>query len=205
MTLKGESTRETILEKGEALILSKGFGGASLNDILKETGVTKGAFFYHFKNKDDMALAILDRYLENDLDAFDGFSKTAGKLADDPLQEALIFLKLFEDYLEGLGAPPPGCILASYTYEQNLLDLGVREKVRAAFMTWSKYYESKFEALIAWKKPALEVTPKDLSETIMAILEGGFLIARSYNDKGLTIRLSGQFRNYLKLLFDEKS
>lgn len=203
MTEKGESTRTKILEVGEAMILEKGFAGTSLNDILKAAGMTKGAFFHHFKNKDEMSLAILDNYINKDLSAFVTFSGKAEKLADDPLQETLIFLKLFEESLEALDTPPPGCVLASYTYEQGLLELGVQRRVREAFEDWSKYYEEKFEKLIAWRQPKIPVSVKDLSETIMAIVEGGFLIARSYEDKTLTIRLSTQFRNYLKLLFEK--
>lgn len=202
MTEKGESTRNKILDVGEAMILEKGFAGTSLNDVLQAAEMTKGAFFYHFKNKDEMARAILDNYINKDLAAFEGFSEKAEKLAEDPLQETLIFLKLFEEYLVGLDAPPPGCVLASYTYEQSLLELGVQTRVREAFETWSAYYEQKFEKLIAWRNPKIPVTARDLSETIMAIVEGGFLISRSYNDKTLTIRLSKQFRNYLKLLFE---
>lgn len=203
LTKKGESTRQKLLEVGEALILERGYGGTSLNDILNETGLTKGAFFHYFKNKDELALAVLDNYLAEDLAAFEDFTATSEKLADNPLQEILIFLKLFEEYLESLDAPPPGCVLAAYTYEHTLLDKKVRQRVTVSFKEWQGYYENKVEKLIAWRKPKIDVTVTDLAQTIMAILQGGFLISRAYSDKTMTIRLSAQYRNYLNLLFGE--
>lgn len=203
MTKKGESTREKILISGEKLILERGFSGTSLNDILEAAGLTKGAFFHHYNSKDEMALAVLERYMKNDLGAFEEFSRKAAILAEDPLQESLIFLKLFEEHLARLDAPPPGCVMASYTYESELFDLGVQNLVKEAFRRWSFYYEEKFEKLLAWRKPNAPVTALELSLMIIAIIEGGFLISRSYQDKTMTIRLSAQFRNYLKLLFEK--
>ena len=48
---KGETTRDRILEAAQTLILEKGYSGATLDDILRATKMTKGAFFHHFKGK----------------------------------------------------------------------------------------------------------------------------------------------------------
>ena len=200
---KGESTREKILSVAEVMILERGFSGTSLNDIVAGSGLTKGAFFHHFSGKDELAAAVVKRYTHKDLSRFEAFSKQAAKLADDPLQEVMIFLKLFEDFLEELNAPPSGCVFATYTYEKQLFNMGIQNLVTDGFKGWSKYYEVKFRKLLKARKPKTPVTAKDLAEMIMAIIEGGFVISRSYSDKTLTIRLSKQFRNYLKLLFED--
>ena len=57
---KGPATRHTILEKAFELIYTKGYQATSIDDIIATTKVTKGAFFYHFKTKDEMGLAIID-------------------------------------------------------------------------------------------------------------------------------------------------
>ncbi|MEE8295793.1 MAG: TetR/AcrR family transcriptional regulator [Sphingomonadales bacterium] len=202
MVKKGESTREKILSVAEGLILARGFSGTSLNDIVAESGLTKGAFFHHFSSKNDLAAAVVERYTKKDLDRFEDFSKQAERLADDPLQEVMIFLKLFEEFLKNLNAPPAGCVFATYTYEKQLFNMGIQELVVDGFRAWSKYYEDKFKKLLKARKPKTPVSAMDLAEMIMAIVEGGFVISRSYGDKTLTIRLSKQFRNYLKLLFE---
>ncbi|WP_288444553.1 TetR/AcrR family transcriptional regulator [uncultured Chryseobacterium sp.] len=56
---KSEETRLTILQKAFELIYVKGFQTTSIDEIIATTQVTKGAFYYHFKTKDDMGLAII--------------------------------------------------------------------------------------------------------------------------------------------------
>lgn len=56
---KSEATRLTILQKAFELIYVKGFQTTSIDEIIATTQVTKGAFYYHFKTKDEMGLAII--------------------------------------------------------------------------------------------------------------------------------------------------
>ncbi|WP_294669694.1 TetR/AcrR family transcriptional regulator [uncultured Fluviicola sp.] len=61
---KAAATRLTILQKAFELIYVKGYQTTSIDDILATTQVTKGAFYYHFKNKDEMGLAIINEILK---------------------------------------------------------------------------------------------------------------------------------------------
>jgi len=66
---KAEATRLNILQKSFELIYTKGYQTTSLDDILATTGVTKGAFYYHFKNKDEMGVAIIEELLKPTFEA----------------------------------------------------------------------------------------------------------------------------------------
>ncbi|ANI89759.1 TetR family transcriptional regulator [Arachidicoccus ginsenosidimutans] len=61
---KAEVTRLTILQKAFELIYVKGYQTTSIDDIIATTKVTKGAFYYHFKTKDEMGLAIINEILK---------------------------------------------------------------------------------------------------------------------------------------------
>ncbi|WP_410219795.1 TetR/AcrR family transcriptional regulator [Pedobacter sp.] len=61
---KAEATRLNILQKSFELIYARGYQNASIDDILATTQVTKGAFYYHFKNKDEMGLAIINELMK---------------------------------------------------------------------------------------------------------------------------------------------
>lgn len=61
---KAEATRLTILQKAFELIYVKGYQTTSIDDIIATTQVTKGAFYYHFKTKDEMGLAIINEILK---------------------------------------------------------------------------------------------------------------------------------------------
>jgi AcrR family transcriptional regulator len=57
---RAEQTRNAILEAAASRFDEVGFLGASLSDILTEAGVTKGALYFHFKSKEDLADALID-------------------------------------------------------------------------------------------------------------------------------------------------
>lgn len=60
---KSQETRLNILQKAFDLIYTKGYQTTSVDEIIATTQVTKGAFYYHFKTKDEMGLAILNELL----------------------------------------------------------------------------------------------------------------------------------------------
>ena len=97
MAERGRNTKGRILDTAQSLVLEKGFSGTSIDDILKTAGVTKGAFFHHFRSKADLARTLVERFAENDFALFDAWDRRADALADDPYQALLIFLKLFEE------------------------------------------------------------------------------------------------------------
>ena len=61
---KADATRLLILQKAFELIYVKGYQTTSIDDIIATTQVTKGAFYYHFKTKDAMGLAIINEILK---------------------------------------------------------------------------------------------------------------------------------------------
>lgn len=61
---KASTTRHTILEKAFEIIYTKGYQTTSIDEIIATTKVTKGAFYYHFKTKDEMGLAIISEILK---------------------------------------------------------------------------------------------------------------------------------------------
>ncbi|MCP1995910.1 TetR/AcrR family transcriptional regulator [Flavobacterium sp. HSC-61S13] len=61
---KANITRLNILHKAYELIYINGYQTTSIDDILATTQVTKGAFYYHFKSKDEMGIAIIQEILQ---------------------------------------------------------------------------------------------------------------------------------------------
>lgn len=60
---KGAQTRQTILRVAFEQIYANGYNATSIDEILKKTHVTKGSFFHHFKNKEEMGLAVITEVL----------------------------------------------------------------------------------------------------------------------------------------------
>lgn len=59
---KAEERRNEILEAADELFAQKGFDGTSTNDILEKVGIARGTLYYHFKSKEDIMDALIERY-----------------------------------------------------------------------------------------------------------------------------------------------
>lgn len=203
MATKGQDTKEQILANAEALLLERGFTGTSIDEILLATGITKGAFFYHFKSKAELARALVERYAARDYELFQKLSERADELSDDPLQSMLIFLKLFEEFIEARNEPPAGCVFASYMYESQQFDTAIKEFIAKSFKEWGAIYERRIERIIEKYPPKIEINPTEMAETIMCIIEGGFILSKSLQDVELLARTTRHFRRYLQLIFEQ--
>jgi AcrR family transcriptional regulator len=94
---KGGDTRERILEVAEAAVLEKGFAATSIEELIAAVGITKSGFFYHFKDKNELAKALLVRYVEREDALFDDLFRRADDLNEDPLHGFLVGLKMMSE------------------------------------------------------------------------------------------------------------
>jgi AcrR family transcriptional regulator len=59
---EAEERRNEILDAADKLFGQKGFDGTSTNDILEKVGIARGTLYYHFKSKEDIVDALIERY-----------------------------------------------------------------------------------------------------------------------------------------------
>lgn len=64
MQQRSEETKTKILEAALRLFSTRGYNAASVDDICREAGISKGAFYHHFKSKQALFLALLDGWLK---------------------------------------------------------------------------------------------------------------------------------------------
>lgn len=110
---KAEATRLSILQKSFDLIYAKGYQNTSIDDILATTKVTKGAFYYHFRNKDEMGIAIINELLKPTLTSgFNDLLKN-NKNPLDGIYELINDLLMKNDFLK----VEYGCPASNFTQE----------------------------------------------------------------------------------------
>jgi len=195
------ATRERILDAAQNLILDRGYVGMTVDHVLEEVGITKGAFFHHFKTKDDLAKALLRRFAEKDAQIYAETRERAEKLSDDPLEQVLIFVRLFEEMFEGLTEPYPGCLFASYVYELQQFDEETRTLIRDSFRKWRELLKEKFEVIARKYPPRVEVDAASLADVFTVVLEGAFISSKALDEPQVIGEQLRHFRNYLELLF----
>lgn len=198
-----EKTRERILDAAQALILDHGYGSTTVDAVVNRAGITKGAFFHHFGSKADLARALVERYALLDKQHLEQQMERAAKLASDPLQQVLILIALYEEEFESLAEPFPGCLFASYIYENKLFDEGTIAVLRESTLMWRAVAKQMLERVAAVHPPRVPVDMESLADLFYALTEGSFIMTKTLGDKTLLARHTRHLRTYLELLFEK--
>jgi AcrR family transcriptional regulator len=203
MGLKGQQTRENILACAEGIILQRGYSGTSLEDIIRDAGVTKGGFFYHFDGKSDLAKKLMLRYLEQDKVFFDALLERAASLTEDPLQQLLIFLKLMAEAMADLPGTHPGCLVASFTYESQQFDDELRDLNRQGVLAWRQLFTEQFEKIVEQYPPKTDKPLLELADMLTTVIEGGIVMSKVLDDRHILPNQLLLYRDYVRRVFGD--
>jgi len=198
---KGSDTRERILDVAEAAVLEKGFAATSIEEVIAAVGITKSGFFYHFKDKNELAKALLVRYVEREDALFDELFARADELNEDPLHGFLVGLKMMSELMADLPNGHPGCVVASFCYQDRLFDKDVRELNAAAVLNWRKRFRGHLDRIAERYPPRVGVDLDDLADMLSVIADGGIIISRTIKDKGALSRQMLLYRDFIKAVF----
>jgi len=198
---KGEETRTRILDVAEAAVLQKGFNGTSIEELITETGITKSGFFYHFRDKNELAKALLHRYIDNDERIYDEIFGRARDLMDDPLQSFLLGMKLLSELLADLPKGHPGCLVAVMCYYERLFDRDIQEINRQAALLWRRRFRRMFEDIVAVYPPREPLDPDQLADMVSTVIEGGIVLSKALKEPQSLPEQILVFRSFVKLLF----
>jgi len=201
MASKGEATRKRILDAAQAMILDHGFAGVSVEQLIQSLGLTKGAFFHHFRNKSDLARSLIRRYADEGMRFFTDSLARARKLSDDPLQQFLIVIGLYEEMFAGLTEPYPGCLLASYVYELQQFDAETRAILNEEFILSRTELTKLIHEIMAKYPPRREVDVASLADGFMSLFEGAFVLSKSLGEADVTVKQLQHYKAYIELLF----
>lgn len=199
---RGQATRDRILDITEASVLKKGFGATSIDEVIAEAGITKSGFFYHFNNKNSLAKALLQRYLEREDVLLDDVFDRGRELAEDPLHAFLVGLKLLAETMANLPGSYPGCLVATYCYQESLFDREVRELNRHIVLQWRARFRALLEAILERYEPREAFDLDALADMVSTTLEGGLVLGRATGDHQILPDQIMLLRNYIKLLFN---
>lgn len=199
--VKGVATRQKILEIAQNSVLAKGFAGTSIEEVIAEAGITKSGFFYHFRDKNELAHEMLRRYVEENDALFDEIFDRARELTDDPLQAFLLGLKLLAEVTRDLPGGHPGCLVASICYQERLFDQQVLELNAASVRRWNARFHGYLMEIAAIYPPREQVSLEDLAQTLSCIFDGAIIMAKALKDPGQLERQVLSYRTFVKVLF----
>lgn len=189
------------MDVSEQSVLQKGFEATSIDEIVAAVGISRGGFFYHFKDKNALARALLVRYIEAEDQLYDDLFQRARELDDDPLHAMLIGLRLLAETLADQPNDHPGCVIAAAAYQDRLFDQGVRDLNKRAILAWRKRFRSMFQEIAERYTPVEPVDMDALGDMVSGVAEGGLILERALGEPGIVAGQILQLRTYIKLLF----
>jgi len=106
------STKQCLLDAGLAMLLQHGYNDLGIQALLGATGIPKGSFYHHFKNKEDFALQVVDQYMRH---VHAGLDACLGDKGRAPLERVRRFFELTQQNYRKEGYM--GCLLGGLGQE----------------------------------------------------------------------------------------
>ena len=198
---KGERTRARILDVAYDAIVHKGFAATSIEELVEAAGITKSGFFYHFRDKNDLARQLLERFLAEDNKILDTLSERARALCDDPLQAFLIFLNLYAELMDEMPELHPGCLVATITYQEQLFDAEEKRMNADSVVALRRRFGAWIAEIVVRHPPRGPADVEALADQVTVVVEGGIILSRALGDRTLMGRQMRLFREQVKAIF----
>ena len=197
---KGDA-RERILEVAESSVLEKGFDATSIDELIAAAGITKSGFFYHFRDKTELARVLLTRYIDRENGIFDELFGRADELNDDPLHGFLVGLKMLAELVADLPNGHPGCLIAAYCYQDRLFDQQVRDLNAQSVLAWRQRFRARLDNIAERYPPRIAVNLDDLADMLSAVADGGIILSKVLRDPMAMPRQILLYRDFVKAVF----
>jgi AcrR family transcriptional regulator len=181
-TARGRATRERILEVAERLMVERGVGATSLDDVRAQAHVGKGQLYHYFASKDELVDVVIERTIRSVLDA-------QPRLAD------LSRWKAIRRWLEEVAALD-GVAIGGLASELADRREDARRALADGYARWEAPLRDGLAALQRRGKLAPEADPARLATATIAAIQGGLLLARTHRDpERLRIALDAAYRH----------
>ena len=168
------SHREKLLHVGMQVVHERGFGGASVRDIVQAAGVPQGSFTNHFTSKEAFGLEVIDLYFAN---ASETMRRTLRNDDLPPLQRLRAYI---DDGKDGDGQDMRnGCLFGNFTAEANDCGDPIRLRVVEAFAEVQASIAYCLRAAVKAGEIAPSTDCDEVAAFILASAQGARLLAKA--------------------------
>ena len=193
---KADLTRMNILQHAFDLIYRHGYQATSIDDIIAKTRVTKGAFYYHFRNKDEMGLSIINEILKP---GFANSFNTPLQQEDDALKAIynMMHYLLIENRFMKV---EQGCPASNLAQEMTPWNVDFKNALNELTQQWAK----KMTAILEKGKRQGQVRKKVNSKQVTLFILSGYWGIRNFgklkNNKSVYLPYLKELKSYLDTL-----
>lgn len=197
----GKDARTKLLDAALTIIRTKGYTATSVDDLCKAAGVTKGAFFHHFRSKEELAIAAAAHF-GSMADAV--FSTAPFRILPDARARVLGYVDFRREILQG-ELPDYTCLLGTMVQETYASHPAIRAACEREITGHAATLEDDIAtALTASGRPA-DWSPMSLALHIQTVLQGAFVLAKATGGAPVAADSLGHLSRYLRMLFEPKA
>lgn len=189
--------RSKLLDAALTVIRTKGYCATTVDELCAAAGVTKGAFFHHFRSKDDLAVAAAEHWSR-----ITGALFAAAPYHDraDPLDRVLCYLDFRKSLLQG-SVPEFTCLVGTMVQEAYGTVPALREACDRSISGHAATLEGDIQAAIDARDLSPDWTAQSLALHTQAVLQGAFILAKAKGGAAAAADSIDHLRRYLELLF----
>ncbi len=195
------NAREKLLDAAVAVIRAQGYTATTVDDLCRAAGVTKGAFFHHFRSKDDLAVAAAQYW-----SAITGalFQSAPYHEHDDPLDRVLAYVDFRRSLLAG-EIPEFTCLVGTMIQETYGSHAEIRAACGESICGHAATLEADIEAAMGERTISGDWSAASLALHTQAVLQGAFILAKATGDVAAARDSVDHLRRYIELLFGSEN
>src|SRR5580658_150435 len=188
------ATRDRLIESARYLFWERGFAGTSMADLLSHAGVNSGSFYHFFESKEALLRAVLDTYLTalRPMVVDPAFAQT-----EDPVARIFAILAGYRERIVQTDCQY-GCPLGRLALEIDPENRPAHSLIAQNFQGWIMAVRECIEEFKA--KLPRGTDPEALATYVLAVMEGGVMLSRSYRSVEPFDRTVVQLREHFRLL-----
>jgi TetR/AcrR family transcriptional repressor of nem operon len=190
-------TRDKLLDAAQELMLTKGYVATSVDEVCQAAGLTKGSFFHYFPGKEDLGIAVAQRFAERKRQVFEAapFRRREGPL-DRVLGHVDFLIEMIRSPLAS-----KGCLLGTFVQELSQTHPNIRATCAACFEAGVADLERDLEQARAKHAPQATWSARSLAEHLLAVVQGAIILAKAKQDTRVIQESLEHFKRYLQALF----
>ena len=189
--------RTRLLDAAVQVIRAQGYSATTVDDICRAAGLTKGAFFHHFRSKEDLAVAAARHFAET---AERLFGAAPYRTLADPLDRVLGYIDFRSAIIDG-PVPEFTCLLGTMVQEAYDTHPAIRGACDTHIGSHAAEVAKDIEAAKALYAPEAAWSAESLAVYTQAVLQGAFVLAKATGGPDVARECVAHLRRYIQQLF----
>ena len=194
------SSREKLLNAAIKLVREHGYHATSVEDLCKEASVSKGAFFHHFKSKDDLAQMAAQFWDER---TGKMFAEAPYHDHENPLDRVLGYVDFRGQIIDG-DVHEFTCFVGTMVQEAYRDAPEIRRACRDSIFGHASTLTGDIEAAIEEAGIKPRWSAESLAQHTQAVLQGAYILAKATDGRDAALESVAHLRRYIELLFENE-